>query len=636
MRRTGGLASAVACALLLSVLAPISLPTPAGASDGYDFSAIDAAMLDATDGCAVVCGAVLGIVRLGAAPGEADVLLEQGWGTYSASTALFTASATKMVSGVTVMAAVDDGYLTLDATVGDYFPEHDGTQKGSITLRQLMSHTAGFGGGASCMSNTSTTLAACADQILDLSLLNAPGERFRYNELGLQVAGRMVEQAVGMPWGQWFDQRVADQLGMTTMSYGPSANPRIGAGLQPSGMQATATDYLKLLEMLIGGGDFRGDEILSAAAFAQLRVDQTLGAPVATSPFPGALGYSVGMWIEAVDGGGLATRLSSPGAFGMYPWVDLTRGYGGWVGVQKDSAAGASIYLDVRPLIQAQIDANPPGTPPPTDPTPPQPVIDALTPPRGPVAGGQQVTITGSGFTGATGVRFSTTVPASAFTVVSDTEITATSPTFAGPGFVNVFVDAPGGTSATSNATLYQILGVPTITAVTPNSGSAAGGSTVQLTGTNLQWLDGVRFGPDTWSYAITNVTSTSATVVVPPRTPGLVNVFARTPGGLSSPGTGTLFAYVNAGPPPTVTGLAPTKGPASGGTVVTITGSGFTGATGIRFGPDTWATTYTVLSDSEISVTSPARTASLVNVFVRNPSGLSATGAQTQYLYQP
>ena len=59
------------------------------------------------------------------------------------------------------------------------------------------------------------------------------------------------------------------------------------------------------------------------------------------------------------------------------------------------------------------------------------------------------MTITGTGFTGATAVDFGTT-PATSFTVVSDTSITADSP--AGTGTVDVTVTTPGGTSATSPA----------------------------------------------------------------------------------------------------------------------------------------------------------------------------------------
>ena len=73
------------------------------------------------------------------------------------------------------------------------------------------------------------------------------------------------------------------------------------------------------------------------------------------------------------------------------------------------------------------------------------PTVSGLSPTAGPAVGGTLVTITGTGFTGATAVDFGTT-PATDFTVVSDTSITADSP--AGTGTVDVTVTTPGGTSA--------------------------------------------------------------------------------------------------------------------------------------------------------------------------------------------
>jgi hypothetical protein len=78
----------------------------------------------------------------------------------------------------------------------------------------------------------------------------------------------------------------------------------------------------------------------------------------------------------------------------------------------------------------------------------PDPVVSGVSPSDGPVAGGTPVTINGTGFTTATSVDFGTGNPAT-FTVVSDSEIDATSP--AGSGTVDVTVISPGGTSPTSS-----------------------------------------------------------------------------------------------------------------------------------------------------------------------------------------
>jgi hypothetical protein len=83
--------------------------------------------------------------------------------------------------------------------------------------------------------------------------------------------------------------------------------------------------------------------------------------------------------------------------------------------------------------------------------------VTGVSPASGPLADGTTVTITGSGFTGATAMDFGAT-PATSFTVNSDTSITATAPAAASAGPVDVTVTTPAGTSATSGADQYSYL----------------------------------------------------------------------------------------------------------------------------------------------------------------------------------
>ena len=82
----------------------------------------------------------------------------------------------------------------------------------------------------------------------------------------------------------------------------------------------------------------------------------------------------------------------------------------------------------------------------------------------------------------------------------------------------------------------------------------------------------------------------------------------------------------------PTVTSVSPTSGPTAGGTSVTITGTGFTGATAVDFG--TTAATITANTGTSITATSPAGSAGTVDVTVTTPGGTSATSTADQYTY--
>ena len=85
----------------------------------------------------------------------------------------------------------------------------------------------------------------------------------------------------------------------------------------------------------------------------------------------------------------------------------------------------------------------------------------------------------------------------------------------------------------------------------------------------------------------------------------------------------------------PAVTAVTPTSGPVSGGTTVTIDGCGFTGTTATNFGV-TGATSFIVVSDSQITAVSPAHAAGAVDVTVTTPGGTSTTSAADQFTFVP
>jgi putative cell wall-binding protein len=242
------------------------------------------------------------------------------------------------------------------------------------------------------------------------------------------------------------------------------------------------------------------------------------------------------------------------------------------------------------------------------------PTITSISPTAGPLAGATSVTITGTAFTGATAVTFGATA-ATTFTVNSATQITATSP--AGTGTVDIRVTTVGGTSATGAGDQFTYAAGPTITSISPTGGPTTGATTVTLTGTGLTGVTAISFG-GTPGTAVTAISATSASAVSPAHAAGAVDITATTPGGTSPTGAGDLFTYTT---PPAVTSVSPATGSAAGGPVVTITGTGFTGATAVAFGA-TAATSFTVVSATSITAVSPAHAAGGVDIRVTIPLG--------------
>ncbi len=267
------------------------------------------------------------------------------------------------------------------------------------------------------------------------------------------------------------------------------------------------------------------------------------------------------------------------------------------------------------------------------------PSITELAPSVGPMAGGQDVTITGTDFIDVTGVTFGGT-NAMSYHVDSPTQITAKSSDHA-PGTRDVQVTAIGGSSDTSGtADDYTYVGLPTITGIAPSGGSCAGGTSVVITGTNFVGVSDASYvtfgGTDATDYTVDSDTQITATA--PAHDAGTVQVQVTAIGGSSdTSGIDDDYTYIGA---PTITRVAPSTGPCTGGTVVAITGTGFIGIAGPALAPDAVtfggvnASTYTVDSDTQITATAPAHDAGTVRVQISAVGGTSVDGATDDYLY--
>ncbi|MFC8850424.1 MULTISPECIES: IPT/TIG domain-containing protein [unclassified Micromonospora] len=249
------------------------------------------------------------------------------------------------------------------------------------------------------------------------------------------------------------------------------------------------------------------------------------------------------------------------------------------------------------------------------------PTITSIVPDTGPTAGGTTVTITGTGFTGATGVTFDDTPGTNLVVNPSGTSLTVvTPPGQVGP--VDVTVLIPGANVTTPNGFTY-VAAPPTAASITPDAGPQSGGQTVTITGTGLVPGDTtVTFDGAPATNVTVNPGGTSLTAVTPPGAVGPAVVVVTTGGGTAAP---LDYTYLADGSAANATGLTPTTGPASGGTTVTITGTGFTGATGVTF-DGVPGTGFTVNpAGTTITVVTPPRTAGPAEVRLVFPAGTAA-----------
>ena len=206
------------------------------------------------------------------------------------------------------------------------------------------------------------------------------------------------------------------------------------------------------------------------------------------------------------------------------------------------------------------------------------PIVTTFRPSTG--ATGTVVTIIGTGFTGVNAVHFGG-VPASGFTVISATEIRAVVGTGASG---DITVSSTVGSASVSG---FLFIEIPTMVRFEPRSAGA--GTTVSIWGTNFTGATSVSFG---------GVSARTFTVISPIEIRAVVDagasgsVVVRTPRGTVS---ATGFTYISA---PTIAGFTPVSAPA--GSVITISGTNFTGVTAVSFGGVT-AASFMVISPTEI-----------------------------------
>ncbi len=244
-------------------------------------------------------------------------------------------SMTKPVTGTALMMLWDEGKFQLDDPVEIHLPELAGMQvfveqneDGSwvtepadhpMTVRELMSHTGGLVytpplsqgpvaeayAKAGIMNLTGATLAESMPALKDIPLSYQPGSQWVYS-ISVDVQGYMVERLSGMRFGEFLETRIFQPLGMvdTGFSVKPENAARLSRQYAPNndgtlrrtdnrpglanfdflsppkfesgggGLTSTAADYMRFVQMHLGGGELNGVRILSEAAVAQMRANQ--------------------------------------------------------------------------------------------------------------------------------------------------------------------------------------------------------------------------------------------------------------------------------------------------------------------------------------------------------------------------
>jgi CubicO group peptidase (beta-lactamase class C family) len=267
------------------------------------------------------------------------------------------ASCSKWLSAALVMTFVDEGQLKITDTVGKFLPILSKAGKGSITIAHCLSHSTGINAGGLKESmkafKEANTMDEAMEIIAPLSLDSKPGESFRYSNIGLQIAGAVIEKISGKNFRTLFEERIAKPCQMMHTDFGKKPLP-----LPAGGAESTAEDYMHFLQMILNNGLYNGKVILKKETVALMQHNYTFTEKVIYSPEEaGHWAYGFGEWIMDDAKGNIRSNVvSSPGLFGTFPWVDNKNGYAAILFTYNIKSKGRhEKYLELKSIVDKAI-----------------------------------------------------------------------------------------------------------------------------------------------------------------------------------------------------------------------------------------------------------------------------------------
>ena len=306
------------------------------------------------------------------------------------------ASMTKAVTTAAAMQMVEQGKLKLDQPASEILPDLASAQvlegfdaagtpklrpaKRPITLRQLLTHTAGYtydiwneNTGRYEKQANLPALITCKDDALKTPLAFEPGDRWEYG-INIDFAGKMVEKVSGERLESYFHEHIFGPLGMADTSFklSPSQRARLVAmhargadgSLKPiefempqepeffmggGGLYSTGPDYLKFVRMFLNRGNLDGKAVLRPETVAMMGKNQIGDVNVVVLKsvlpdssldaefFPGmvkkwGLGFMINT--ETAPTGRSAGSLAWAGLANTYFWIDPTKNIAGVILMQ--------------------------------------------------------------------------------------------------------------------------------------------------------------------------------------------------------------------------------------------------------------------------------------------------------------
>jgi CubicO group peptidase (beta-lactamase class C family) len=229
-------------------------------------------------------------------------------------------SVTKMFTGAAAAELMEQGKLDARAPISQYVPSLAGKRVGTVTMQQLLTHTAGWRDNAVAYGRMGEgALGEVMTEVSDTMFITEPGRVISYSNPGFSMAGYVMERAAGERYGTVVERMILRPMGMQRASFRPLevmttdfSQGHQGPAGQPSRMVrpftentaqwaagflfASASDVAKFAITLMDGGTIGGTRVLSENAVKRV----TTGDPV--MPGDSTARYGYGILVGVQDG----------------------------------------------------------------------------------------------------------------------------------------------------------------------------------------------------------------------------------------------------------------------------------------------------------------------------------------------
>ena len=299
-----------------------------------------------------------------------SMLYKKEIGEFNSKTQIPIASCSKWLTAALVMMFVDEGKLSLDDKVIKYLPEFEKYFKNYITIRHCLSHMTGISDEGGLIKRLMqrrkfSNLREEVDAFAAREIRVNAGEDFWYGNIGLNIAGRILEVISKKKFDMLIKQKLFNPLGMRKTTFSTLNNSPVNPS---GGAQSTADDYMQFLLMLMNKGKHKGQQILSEESVRLMMQPQTTPAIIKYAPKSAeGFNYALGSWVVenpgplliSHNGGEITGSFSSPGLFGTWPMIDFCRGYAYIVFVKNFlGEERADVHTEFKKIIDKQISSN--------------------------------------------------------------------------------------------------------------------------------------------------------------------------------------------------------------------------------------------------------------------------------------